>query len=61
MKIKFTALPTSGGKIQVSFDGGVSFKDYNVEDVRETGIPLDDSQDYKKIQIKSNGIIPSNT
>ena len=30
MKISFTALPTSNGKIQVSFDDGVSFKDYNV-------------------------------
>ena len=36
MKIKFTDLPTSGGKIQVSFDGGVSFNDYNVEDVQDT-------------------------
>jgi len=52
MKIEFTDLPTSGGKIQVSFDGGSSFADYNVEDVRESGIPLDDGQDYSLIQIK---------
>ena len=54
MKIKFTKLPTSGGKIQVSFDGGQSFTDYNVTDVRESGIPLDDEQDFDKVQIKSN-------
>ena len=29
MKIIFTELPTSGGKIQVSFDGGSTFKDFN--------------------------------
>lgn len=60
MKIKFTDLPTSGGKIQVSFDGGVSFNDYNVEDVRETGIPLDDGQDYSLIQIKSSASVLKN-
>lgn len=49
MKINFTALPTSGGKIQVSFDGGKSFRDYNVVDIRDTGIPLEDSQDYEQI------------
>lgn len=54
MKIKFTKLPTSGGKIQISFDGGQSFTDYNVTDVRESGIPLDDEQDFDKVQIKSN-------
>ena len=52
MKIKFTSLPTSGGKIQVSFDGGGSFTDYNVEDIRESGISLEDNQDYEKIQIR---------
>ena len=52
MKIEFTDLPTSGGKIQVSFDGGSSFADYNVEDVRESGISLEDNQDYEKIQIR---------
>lgn len=57
MKIKFTSLPTSGGKIQVSFDGGGSFTDYNVEDVRESGIPLDDGQDYSLIQIKSSASV----
>lgn len=52
MKIIFTDLPTTGGKIQVSFDGGHNFTDYEVESIRESGIPLDDSQDYEKIRIK---------
>nr|MCR5723793.1 leucine-rich repeat domain-containing protein [Treponema sp.] len=54
------ALHTSNGKIQVSFDGGVSFKDYNVAEIRESGIPLNDNQDYKKIQIKGSSIILEN-
>ena len=57
MRIKFTSLPTSGGKIQVSFNGGSSFTEYNVEDVRESGIPLDDGQDYSLIQIKSSSSV----
>lgn len=52
MKIIFTELPTSGGKIQVSFDGGSTFKDYNVAEIKVSGIPLDDNQDYEKIWIK---------
>lgn len=31
MKIHFTKLPTTGGKIQVSLDGGQTFTDYNEE------------------------------
>jgi hypothetical protein len=54
MKIVFTELPTSGGKIQVSFDGGSTFKDYNVTEIKVSGIPLDDNQDYEKIQIKGS-------
>ncbi len=52
MKIEFTKLPTIGGKIQVSLDGGQSFTDYNIEDIHDSGIPLDDNQDYEKIQIR---------
>ena len=51
MKIKFTKLPTTDGTIKVSLDGGNSFKDYNIADVHESGIPLEDNQDYEKIQI----------
>lgn len=56
MKIVFTDLPTSGGKIQVSLDGGNIFKDYNVTDIKVSGIPLDNNRDYEKIRIKG----PSN-
>ena len=51
MKIKFTKLP-HGGTIKVSLDGGQSFTDYNIEDIQDSGIPLDDNQDYEKIMIK---------
>ena len=53
MKIKFTKLPTTNGTIKVSLDGGNSFKDYNIADIHKSGIPLDDSQDYEKIQIQA--------
>lgn len=53
MKIKFTKLPTTDGTIKVSLDGGQSFTDYSVADIHESGIPLDDSQDYEKIQIQA--------
>ena len=52
MKIKFTKLPTNAGTIKVSLDGGNSFKDYNIADVHESGIPLEDSQDYEKFRFK---------
>ena len=53
MKIKFAKLPTTDGIIKVSLDGGQSFTDYNVVDVHESGIPLEDNQDYEKIQIQA--------
>ena len=53
MKIKFTKLPTNDGIIKISLDGGQSFTDYNVADVHESGIPLEDNQDYEKIQVKA--------
>ena len=53
MKIKFTKLPTTDGSIKISLDGGQSFNDYNIADVHEAGIPLDDNQDYEKIQIQA--------
>ena len=53
MKIKFTKLPTTNGTIKVSLDGGDSFKDYNIADIHKSGIPLDDNQDYEKIQIQA--------
>ena len=60
MKIKFTKLPTTDGTIKVSLDGGQSFTDYNIADIRESGIPLDDNQDYEKIQIQAGANILKN-
>lgn len=56
MRIKFTKLPTTVETIKVSLDGGQSFTDYIIADIREDGISLSDDQDYEKIQIKG----PSN-
>ena len=53
MKIKFTKLPTTDGTIKVSLDGGQSFTDYNIADIHESGISLEDNQDYEKIQVKA--------
>ena len=53
MKIKFTKLPTTDGIIKISLDGGDSFKDYNIADIHKSGIPLNDNQDYEKIQIQA--------
>ena len=50
---QFTKLPTTNGTIKVSLDGGDSFKDYNIADIHESGVPLSDSQDYEKIQIQA--------
>ena len=60
MKIKFTKLPTNDGIIKVSLDGGQSFTDYNVADVHESGIPLEDNQDYEKIQVKASANVLKN-
>ena len=60
MKIKFIKLPTTDGIIKVSLDGGQSFTEYNIADIRESGIPLDDNQDYEKIQIQARANILKN-
>lgn len=52
MKISFTKLPDKKGNIEVSFNGGKSYIKYDIDSIREDGIPLDDSQDYSQIQIK---------
>ena len=51
MKIRFTKFQTTDGTIKVSLDGGDSFTYYNIADIHKSGIPLDDNQDYEKIQI----------
>ena len=52
MKIVFEGSELKEGTIKVSLDGGFTFADYEIADVKESGIPLDDSQRYDKIKIK---------
>lgn len=59
MKIVFTKLPNEG-TIKVSLDGGYTFTDYEIEDIRENGILLSDNQDYRKIKIKGSSTVLSN-
>ena len=56
MKIKFEHSKLVGGLIKLSIDGGESFREYRIEDVKDTGIPLSDTQDLDKIKI----IAPAN-
>ena len=52
MKIVFEGSELKEGLIKVSLDGGFTFEDYEISNVKESGIPLDDSQRYDKIKIK---------
>ena len=52
MKIIFKNSELNEGIIKISLDGGFTFTDYEITDVKESGILLDDSQDYEKIKIK---------
>lgn len=52
MKIVFKDSELNEGIIKISLDGGFTFTDYEIADVKESGILLDDSQDYEKIKIK---------
>ena len=56
MKIKFEHSKLVEGLIKLSIDGGESFREYNIADVKDTGIPLSDTQDLDKIKI----IAPAN-
>lgn len=60
MKIIFKNLQISKETIQVSLDGGDTWNSYAVSEIIETGIPLDDSQDYEKIQIKGSATVFKN-
>ncbi len=53
MKIIFDTLKTNDGKISISLDGGITYTEYNVSDVKDTGFQLDDSQDLSLIRLKS--------
>ena len=60
MKIIFNKLQTSKETIQVSLDGGTTWNSYVVSSIIETGIPLDDTQDYDKIHIKGSSSVLKN-
>jgi hypothetical protein len=60
MKIIFKNLQISKETIQVSLDGGATWNSYVVSEIIETGIPLDDSQDYEKVQIKGSASVFKN-
>lgn len=52
MKIVFRNSKLTKGPIQVSLDGGQTWNDYRIENVRETGIHLENTQDFSKIKVK---------
>lgn len=60
MKIVFNKLQTSKETIQVSLDGGTTWNPYVVSEIIETGIPLDENQEYDKIQIKGSSTVLKN-
>ena len=53
MKLLFDKLKTSDGIVRVSFDGEVTWNEYNVSEVKDTGITFteDDCPDLTKIRI----------
>ena len=53
MKIVFNDSELNEGIIKISLDGGFTFTDYEIADVKKTGILLDDSQNFDKIRIKA--------
>ena len=52
MKIKFNDSKLEKGNIKVSLDGGFTYNDFDIQEVRNSGIELNDSQDFGKIMIK---------
>lgn len=60
MKIVFDKLQTSKETIQVSFNGGTTWNSYVVSEIIESGIPLDENQEYDKIQIKGSFTVLKN-
>ena len=60
MKIIFNKLQTSKETIQVSLDGGTTWNSYVVSEIIESGIPLDENQEYDKIHIKGSATVLKN-
>lgn len=60
MKIVFNKLQTSKETIQVSLDGGTTWNSYVVSEIIESGIQLDENQEYDKIHIKGSATVLKN-
>ena len=60
MKITFKSSKLQEGTVKVSFDGGNEFREYELAEVKDTGISLSDSQDLDKIKIKGPANILKN-
>lgn len=52
MRIHFKDPKLTDGLIKVSLDGGYTFNEHNISDVKADGILLDESQDFDKIIVK---------
>ena len=53
MKLMFDKLRTSDGKVKISFDNETTWTEYNVDDIKNTGIEFteEDCPDLTKIRI----------
>ena len=60
MKITFKSSKLQEGTVKISFDGGNEFREYELAEVKDTGISLNDSQDLDKIKIKGPANILKN-
>lgn len=60
MKITFKSSKLQEGTVKISFDGGNEFREYELAEVKDTGISLSDSQDLDKIKIKGPANILKN-
>ena len=52
MRILFDNTSLKEGNIEISLDGGFTFKSYDIAEVKNTGISLPQNQELDKIKIK---------
>lgn len=60
MKIKFRTLSAHDGKVSVSFDNGETFDDYEIADVRDSGIVIPDGIEVSNIVVKAGSKVLRN-
>ena len=60
MKITFKNSKLQEGTVKISFDGGNEFREYELAEVKDTGIELEPEQDLDKIKIKGPANILKN-